>query len=388
MELTRTAPAAEADLPAPDDEGGGLDEAVWAGINRLLDDYLGVAEGDVPVICYTPDVRLPAAWVGLALAERGLRARTAIMAPVVDPDFADRLATAMPPGPPADGRLILLLFENISMSHNAVIRAALDGWDPGQYRVVRGINAGRDLFATGLRVGPEELSARNTAILERCQAVRDLQVETDAGTDLRIRLDNDRFRWVSNRGMPPPGKFLVIPCGEVATFSAAIDGTLVADFALNVNTGYRGDARLDRHPVRVEIENGRMTDFACEDPDMHAFLSRCFERDNAERVGELGFGTNPAVAAPVFENSHLNERSPGIHIGFGQHNQTVETAGYFCDIHVDLIARGGRIHFAGDPDPLDLAALVPSDNPHPELVQSEDLFSPDDLEDDCCGMLR
>lgn len=160
----------------------------------------------------------------------------------------------------------------------------------------------------------------------------------------------------------------------------------MADFAINVNMQYDGDVRLERHPVTVDIEGGVLTKFSCESPEISVFLTGCFSRDNATRVGELGFGTHKAVTIAVSENSHLNERVPGVHIGFGQHNQSVNATGYDCDIHVDLCAKGGLIWFGDSEEPMDLQDVKPSGNAHPILVNSEDVFS-DDAEEDCCGIL-
>ncbi|KUJ69492.1 hypothetical protein ACZ90_11470 [Streptomyces albus subsp. albus] len=363
-----------------------LDEHVWAGVQKLLDDYANLQPQDDVVIVYSPDAREPAAWVYVALEERGLKPAIINMIPLRDPGFYERLSRVVPASRKSAGKCVCLIFELHTMSHNKTIKTVFAKYQPDQYTVIRAINSGRDLFTTGLAVHPERLSALNTAILEKCRPAQHLRVETPAGTDLRIELDNSRFRWISNRGIGQPGKFLIIPPGEVATYPAKIDGTLVADFAINVNTYYTGDVRLERNPVTVRIEDGRMADMSCPDPKTRAFLEDCFRRTNAERVGELGLGTNTAVRVAVPENSHLNERVPGVHIGFGDHNQSAADTGYDCNIHIDLCAKGGRVWFDDAAEPLDLENVTPSTRPHPSLVNSEDLFS-DDAEEDCCGLL-
>jgi hypothetical protein len=364
----------------------GLDEEVWTGVQALLDNYVGIHPDDDVVIAYTPDSREPAIWTFLALEEREFKPALVPMAPLRDQGFHDRLAAAVPPRRDGPGRCVCLLFELHTMSHNKTVKRVFAEYGPEQYKVIRAINSGPDLFRTGLAVHPDELSALNTAILERCRTADSLRIETAAGTSLRVKLDNTRFRWLSNRGVGAPGKFIIIPSGEIATLPARIDGTLIADFAINVNMFYDGDARLDRSPVTAEIDNGLLTRFHCANGSVTDFLNRCFARDNARRVGELGFGTNRAVTVAVADNSHLNERVPGVHIGFGQHNQTIEAAGYFCDVHVDLCAKSGLVWFGDAAEPIDLADLQPSPNPHPMLLNSEDVFS-DDAEDDCCGIL-
>jgi len=363
-----------------------LDATVWRGVQSFLDNYLEIQSCDDVVIAYTPDSREPAAWVYLALEDRGLSPTLIGMAPLRDPGLQERLSAVIPDRRSRPGRLVCLIFELHTASHNATFKAAFSKYHPDQYDVVRAINSGRDLFTTGLALHPRELSALNAAILERCRSSERLRIETPSGSQLQVAIDNERFQWLSSRGVRQPGKFRVIPPGEVATFPAEINGTLIADFAINVNTYFDGDARLDRRPVTATVANGQLASFTCADPGITRFLQGCFDRPHAIRVGELGIGTNLAVRTAVPENSHLNERVPGVHLGFGAHNQTAEATGYSCDVHVDLCAKGGLIWFDDSPEPLDLDKVLPSHNPHPTLMRSEDVVS-DDAEDDCCGIL-
>lgn len=364
-----------------------LDTEVWAGVQRLLTDYAELEDGDDVVIAYTPDSRESAALVGVACEQRGVSVSFIPMRPLSDRGFPERLAARVPHVRTRSGKCLFLTFEKDTMSHHGEIRAFFSSYDPTKYRVIRAINAGRDLFATGLASSPRELSALNTSLIERLMRAEHLSIETDQGTKLVVQLDNQKFRFVSNRGLAQPRQFVIIPAGEVATFPAHISGKFIADFALNVNMLYDGDARLHKHPVTAWVDDGRLQDFECDDDDVRRFLDECFGRKNARFVGELGFGTNRAVKTAVYENSHLNERVPGVHLGFGQHNQTNETAGYACDVHVDLCAKGGKIWLDGENEPIDLEALTPSFNPHPDMVRDEDVFSEEIQVSDCCGLL-
>jgi hypothetical protein len=365
----------------------GLDQQVWDGIQSLLDDYAKINASDKVVIAYTPDSREPAAWVALACEQRALIPRTVPMAPLRDSGFRSRLSEAIPETPLDDNRIVFFVFERETMSHNKIIKSIFSRYPMDKYQVIRAINSGRDLFVTGLSMKPDQLSALNTTLLERCRRAKSLLIKAAGGTRLNVELDNDKFQYKSSRGVGAPGKFIVIPPGEVATFPKNISGVLVADFAINVNVMLNMDVRLEASPVIVEVENGRLVRFDCSNVQMKDFLTKCFQRNNATYVGELGFGTNKAVTNAVFENSHLNERVPGVHLGFGQHNQTDEAAGYSCDIHIDLCAKGGLVWFDDMKEPLDLEQLSPSQIQHPQLISGEDVFS-EDAEDDCCGILR
>ena len=366
-----------------------LNAEVWQGVNSLLDDYVELRHTDTIVLAYTPDSYEVVAWVSAAIALRQMEFRRVPMLPLVDPDFSQRLAAALPPPTQVAGRLIILTFERETMSHDQDIRDAIAPYDKNSCVVMRAISSCEELFSSALQATPNELSALNTALLERCIPAQRLQVKTKMGTDLRIGVDSRRYKWISNRGKWRPGSFVILPAGEVATYPSSIEGLLVADFAFNVNAITERSSRLKEHPVFVEIRDNRAVKYWCDDLTVKSFLDECFTKRCAFNVGELGLGTNYKVLTPIELNSHINERRPGVHIGFGQHNQDLDVP-YRCNIHLDLIADGGLLWIDDDPEPIDLERVNPSDAPHPTRSRDEDVFSPriDELEvDDCCGVV-
>jgi hypothetical protein len=127
-----------------------------------------------------------------------------------------------------------------------------------------------------------------------------------------------------------------------------------------------------------------LVDWSCPDAGVRELLTRLFALPHARDVGELGFGTNSGIPGSVRMNSFGNERVPGIQVGFGQHNQGGFAAPRTTPLHLDLITRAGLVHVDDDPVPLDLAALEPSPEPHPEGPRA---FA-EDAETDCCGLRR
>jgi hypothetical protein len=367
-----------------------LDERVLIGIDRLLFDYAEVGQADDVVIVFTPEVRDCAALVCLVLKAHGLDYSVVPMRALSDRGFQERLRVKVPKERFVPGRTVALVFEWETMSHNDVFRDVFAGHLPDQRRIVRCINAGLDLFSIGLQPLPSELSQRNADLLYVFQGASEFKIQTPAGTDLNIRLNPGRYDWISNRGMSEDGRMIALPAGEIATFPESISGTLVADFAINVNYRFDGDVRLHTCPVTVTIENNELVAWTCEDARIARQLNEFFMMSNATRVGELGFGTHPEVDAAVLENSHLNERRRGVHIGFGQHNQDSTIAGYKAQIHVDLIAAGGQVLVPGGRI-VDLERVPRTDAKHPVLMKSIDVFSPDlvppDISPaDCCGL--
>ncbi len=362
---------------------------IWEGVNSLLDNYVELRPTDTIVLAYTPDSYEAVAWVSAAVALRNMEFRRVPMLPLVDPEFFQRLVTALPSPTQVTGRLIILTFERETMSHDQDVRKAISGYDKNSCLVMRAISSCEDLFSNALQAAPDELSALNTALLERCIPAERLQITTKGGTDLRIGVDSSTYRWISNRGKWRPGSFVILPAGEVATYPSSIEGLLVANFAFNVNAITERNARLTEHPVFVEIRDSQAVKYWCDDLPVKSFLDECFSKHCAFHVGELGLGTNYRIRTAIELNSHINERHPGVHIGFGQHNQDLNVS-YRCNIHLDLIADGGLLWVDDDPEPIDLEHVNPSRAPHPTRCRDEDVFSPriDDLEvDDCCGIV-
>jgi hypothetical protein len=369
-----------------------ITEKIWQGVNFLIDTYANVKEEDRVVIAYTKDSRDSAVWVSHALELRNIEVDLVWMKPLKDVGFYDRFDRILPHEDKIaeNGKLHIMTFEADTLSHTNEIRKALCSYDKNKYSVIRLISAHPELFSCALHATPEELLARNATILQRCMHAKTLQIKCEGGTDLKISLDSDYFRWISNSGVCRQGDTMILPAGEVATYPKCIDGTLVANFAFNLNLTTDVSVSLEAHPVTVFIEQGKATHFECSNTQVYNLISDCFENSNGRQVGELGFGTNFCIQDVTPLNSHINERRPGVHLGFGQHNQGGKLF-YDCRTHIDLITRGGLIWIDQDDSPLDLDNIQPSSTPHPSDYEAEDAFSPGtnyDSKNDCCGIMK
>lgn len=368
-----------------------IDEKIWQGVNYLLDDYAMVKAEDKVIIAYTKNSRESAAWVNHALELRNIEVNSIWMKPLKDAGFFDRFVNVLPQKEKLAGnrKLYIMTFELDTFSHTNEIMKALSIYDEENYLIIRAMSACSDLFSYALHAKPKQLLARNSTILERCMQAKTLRIKCQGGTDLKVHLDSERFRWISNHGVWRERDTLILPAGEVATYPDCIEGTLVANFAFNLNATTYIDTRLENNPIKVFIEKGKATDFECENMKMKSVVAKCFNSPNGMNVGELGFGTNYCVQHAIPLNSHINERCPGVHLGFGQHNQGSSL--YQSKIHLDLITKGGFIWVDEDSLPLNLDDITPSLNAHPLNCQAEDVFSPDsdrDIKNDCCGIIR
>ncbi len=357
-----------------------FDERISQGVKVLLNDYVGIEESDRFVIAYTPDSREPAAWIALALRERGFQPAIVAMRPLTDETFHERFGQALPDQADLAGRLVVITLERDTMSHFNVFENVMRTYGMDRCMILRIISAGTDFFTRSLNLTPQDLSGLNATLLERFKPAKRLRVTTPGGTDLRIEIDSERYQWVSNRGVWRPGGFTILPAGEIATYPARVDGVLVADGAFNANIITPLNAALKANPVRVEIEDGKAVSLTCAHPEIEQLFQLCLESPFGRNVGELGFGTNSGIDEFIPVNSHINERRCGVHLGFGQHNQSLSRVPYVAEVHLDLITDGALVWVDDDPEPIDLSNVVVSGAEHPTDALDEDITG------DCCGL--
>jgi hypothetical protein len=355
-------------------------DAVADGVERLLDSYARIQNTDQAVIAYAANSRKYAASIMLALRARGIPVATVAMRPFIDPEFRSELHAVLPAPAELTGKLVVFTLEKDSMSHFPVFAELSDIYGKHACKIVRVISASDELFEFALNPSPKELALRNATLLAKLRAETVVRVTTPAGTDVQIELDHKRYDWISNRGEWRPGAFMILPAGEIATYPALVNGTLVADGALNCNIVTRMDMRLAANPLTIKIEDSVGVSFHCDNPEIDYLVDGCFSRDNGRKIGELGFGTNTGTTAFVADNSHMNERFPGLHLGFGQHNQPETVVPYRAEIHLDVVTHGGTLHLPNDNSTLDLADFVPiAGINHPALIRDEDITG------DCCS---
>lgn len=343
----------------------------WHGVDNLLDSYMNVKKGDIAIVLYVDETREPATWVIAALRTRGVDVAPVVTRPFVDDGLRDRLLDALPGPDAVDGRLFLVVMEVQSLSHSQVQREVLRPYDSDVVSMVWIHNASREFFELGVALTPDDLVARNATLLHRLMPARELRVRSRAGTDLRITL-NSRYKWGSNRGIAQPGEPLVLPAGEVSTYAGSVNGTLIVDGAVHVNRVVNDEVGgLRDTPIQIEIVESEAREVDCPNPSLLSKVLEWFDRPNARRVGELGFGTNLGVRQFTKWNSRLNERAPAVHLGFGQHDQMPHLVDYWSDVHLDLIMADSTVEIDGG-EPFDLRTFENDLVDHPEGLPNED----------------
>lgn len=360
---------------------GGLDEQVWRGVSLMLDQYIHLKDHDRVLLLYARSAREPAAWVAAELDIRGIPAMLMDLEGLSAAAIKQSLSSAKFDLDQITDRLVVLCIEYDIVAPSDSIRDALEPFSGKRTEVFRTVMTGAEFFKQAVTTSPATLNNINAGLLHSLRSAEQFKVRTSSGSELDVVLDPARYRWVSNRGLHREGAFVLLPAGEVATYPAQISGTLVADGAFNSTAYTTLDARLQQHPAVFEIENGIMVDYKCANPSVRKLIERCLRLPNADRVGELGFGTNIGIERFISLNSHLNERFPSVHIGFGQSNQ-VRGLVHSCDVHVDFITSDCVIEIAGQP-PLRSQDFKDLTGEHPAI--EEGVFD-EDLDGDCCGL--
>ncbi|MCV7199786.1 hypothetical protein [Mycobacterium angelicum] len=315
-------------------EGRGADPSVLHGMDTLCSSYLELRPQDRVLILYSDELE--------AEDDQGLLEvlRARIHAGAADAELkpADYLDVCIP----AD-RDVLLLVSRVSSPHRGKVLEHLESV-PGRTRVFRLFNFSPELFRLALAVDRESLDSLNSSIIAAAKATRDIHVTNGFGTDLHIRPLEDGG-WTNSCGYfggQFPG---ILPPGEVNTYTPHVTGTFVADGALNSSFGFPGDPRLADHPVTLEITESTVTGASCADPLIAGILNNFFEVENADRVGEVGFGTNEGITEWVDFVSHINERHAGLHLGLGSPTQPKTKVGWSAPLHLDLILDDCSIWF-------------------------------------------
>lgn len=313
-----------------------LAEEFRAGARALAGEYLGLREGDRLLLSYEANGTVREAGTGFdAMAEAlaGEAAGLGILCEVSSSEVPfEALASRF------EGLDAVLFVSGPHLLYRDGIKrhfASTEG-RAGTPRFYQLPFCYPSVVRSGFRVPPSRIRRVNEALIRRMRDAAVVRVASRLGTDLRIRLRRDQ-PWESNAGESRPGMRATFPPGEVATFSEALDGVAVVDGALNPNFEFPADVRLAGRHLTVRFEQGRAAGVECADPVVREAVRFFLEKaPNADRVGEIGFGTNEGIREFIPHPSFLNERFPALHLGLGQALPGFG-ASWSSPVHMDLI---------------------------------------------------
>ena len=147
------------------------------------------------------------------------------------------------------------------------------------------------------------------SLLKTLQNANKLHITTEEGTNLILGVKDRLF--VGDVGVKQ-GEMCNLPCGEIycAPIETEADGVVIFNASV-------GDLGVLKTPLKVYLENGRITKFESDDKKQEKRITELQSVDEDSMViGELGIGVNPG--AVITGNMLEDEKALGTaHLAFG-----------------------------------------------------------------------
>jgi leucyl aminopeptidase (aminopeptidase T) len=167
---------------------------------------------------------------------------------------------------------------------------------------------------------------------------------TAAGTELEIALEPSASV-VAGSGVLASAGWTNLPGGEVFGVPARVDGTLVADGGIWMPEG--GELPL-AFRTRVVFERGEVVRLDGASEPCARLEAALQASSGGRRVGQVGFGTNTGVLAPI--GALLQDlKLPGFHLSLGHTCPEVTHAGWDSDVEIPLLTRRASVTIDGAP---------------------------------------
>lgn len=197
------------------------------------------------------------------------------------------------------------------------------------------------IMQQGMRADYLLVDRLSTVLCDRMRDATSLRVETAYGTAFTASF-SPSLAWVKTSGLISPRYWSNLPAGEVFTTPASVDGTFVCNATVGDYFGPKyGD--LSATPLTLEIAGGRLVRASCERGEVEReFWDYCHTDAWSDRVGELAFGTNLALSEMIGILLQ-DEKTPGVHIAFGDPYGSQTGADWKSRTHVDVLTRGCNV---------------------------------------------
>jgi hypothetical protein len=210
----------------------------------------------------------------------------------------------------------------------------------GERRHAHMVGVSPAMMRQSMRADHQEMHDLGKRVIERLQAAREIVVFSGIDDQLTLRPDPD-CQWHNGSGLLRAPGFTNLPSGEVSSSPATADGTLSPT----------GGAWLPKGPVRnprtkFHFEGGRVVDVT--GGDREPILAELQRDPNGMRVGQICFGTNLSVLAPI--GAMLQDsKVPGFHMVLGYSCPEHTGASWSSPVMVPLLVRRSNVTVDGQP---------------------------------------
>lgn len=165
---------------------------------------------------------------------------------------------------------------------------------------------------------------------------REIRIESVQGTDLRARRD-PKCRWHNQGGLQHTPGWTNLPAGEVVTCPSTVDGRFVPDGGLWLTDGTLIDRSVARR-LTLTFEAGVLVGVEGPESPRAVLEAHVDSRREGRRVGQLSFGTNIGVLAPI-GNPAQDAKLPGFHLVLGYSAPDVTGASWNGEAMVTALQR-------------------------------------------------
>lgn len=317
------------------------DPAIGLGAKNAIETCLGVKTGEtVAVVTHKGDVTPIAA----ALLEAASNVGANVEAYVVGSNEA------------VDPRYVTALLAQVARADASILVSAIFGGLPTELRRrlvdvgttrrrhghMIGITA--SMMTQAMRADYGEIERVSRWVESKLTATAKIHATTPAGTDLELGMDPKAKVVVASGVLHGPG-WTNLPGGEVFGVPGRVEGTLVPDGGLWLPEGLE---LPHAHRMKIVFERGEVArlDGASEPC---ARLEAALQASNGgRRVGQIGFGTNTGVLAPI--GALLQDlKLPGFHLSLGHTCPEVTEATWDSDVEIPLLTRRASVTIDGVP---------------------------------------
>jgi aminopeptidase len=206
-----------------------------------------------------------------------------------------------------------------------------------QIRYAHMVGVTPEIMMQGMRADYRLVDRLSTRLCERMRTAHSLRVTTPFGTAVEATFDPE-LHWIKTSGLISTRYWSNLPAGEVFTTPASVDGVFVCNATAGDYFGPKyGD--LSPTPLTLEIKGGRLVSAESERKELQdEFWRYCHTDRFSDRVGELAFGTNLALA-DMIGILLQDEKVPGVHLAFGDPYGSQTGADWKSSTHIDVLTR-------------------------------------------------
>jgi len=201
------------------------------------------------------------------------------------------------------------------------------------------------IMAQGMAANYKQVQEFSKRVHDIVKNVKEARVTTVSGTDLKIKFSK-KTPWIISDGIITKESWSNLPDGEVWTIAKNVEGKVVVDGVLGDHFSQKYGLLYD-NPLLMEVIDGRIKYLRCDNPKLKKEFEEYLQTDeNANRIGEVAFGTNLALKE-LIGNMLQDEKIPGFHFAVGHTYPDRTGVDWDSTVHCDAVIQRPTIVIDG-----------------------------------------